>query len=66
MLILYAAGNDGDTSECGEHTLGDKATSKNGLAVGASETGRWGREADPDYVAYFRYESPLASPSQLG
>jgi subtilisin family serine protease len=57
ILILFAAGNDGDDEDCGEYNLCSPGTSKNGLTVGASETGRWPTNYkgnyDPDNVAGF-------------
>jgi serine protease AprX len=55
--VFFAAGNDGYS--CGSNpSVVSPATSKNGIAVGASETGRWpvnGESAtnDPDTLAYF-------------
>ena len=57
MVILYAAGNEGDDDSCGDYTINSPANSMNGFGVGAGETGRWptypNANKDPDYVAYF-------------
>lgn len=47
FLVLFAAGNDGEE---GFYSLGNPATSKNGMAIGASESNP---ASNIDYVAYF-------------
>lgn len=59
FLILFAAGNDGAD---GVTSVGSPAQSKNGLTVGASETGRWqtapNGNYDPSIVADFSSQGP--------
>ena len=73
QAILYAAGNDGDDSSCVK-SVASPGTSKNGITVGATETGRWPelstyyeedenekeRTNDPDDLAYFSSIGPTA------
>lgn len=58
-LVLYAAGNSGP----GSNTVGQPATAKNILAVGASENNRpeaGTNSDDPDTMAFFSSRGPTA------
>ncbi|WP_158599212.1 S8 family serine peptidase [Methanohalophilus sp. RSK] len=60
MLILFAAGNDGEN---GNYTIGSPATAKNILAIGATENLRPEKGPggdDPDEIAYFSSRGPTA------